>query len=109
MVYLCLQEEEEGIGDVDLFTLTEDRRKLVVNVKWLQHLQVCLIFPIPCPLSFGSLHMTTWSADSKELGILGELILPLSRRVHVLLLLQPSAHGFQKLRAYRGKVGREHL
>ena len=36
-----LQEEEEGIGDVDLFTLTEDRKKLVVNVKWLQHLQVC--------------------------------------------------------------------
>ena len=37
----CEQEEEEGIGDVDLFTLTEDRNKLVVNVKWLQHLQVC--------------------------------------------------------------------
>lgn len=36
-----LQEEEEGIGDVDLFTLTEDRNKLVVNVKWLQHLQAC--------------------------------------------------------------------
>lgn len=46
----CLQEEEEGIGDVDLFTLTEDRTKLVVNVKWLQHLQVCHL-PAPLPLS----------------------------------------------------------
>lgn len=43
MVCLHMQEEEEGIGDVDLFTLTEDRTKLVVNVKWLQHLQVCLL------------------------------------------------------------------
>lgn len=41
--HLHLQEEEEGIGDVDLFTLTEDRTKLVVNVKWLQHLQVRLL------------------------------------------------------------------
>lgn len=36
-----VQEEEEGIGDVDLFTLSDDRTKLSVNVKWLQHLQVC--------------------------------------------------------------------
>ena len=43
MVGLRLQEEEEGIGDVDLFTLTEDRKKLVVNVKWHQHLQVGLL------------------------------------------------------------------
>ena len=45
-----LQEEEEGIGDVDLFTLTEDRNKLVVNVKWLQHLQACT-----CSLGIGKL------------------------------------------------------
>lgn len=36
----CLQELEEGIGDVDLFTLQEDRETLMVNAKWLQHLQV---------------------------------------------------------------------
>lgn len=48
MVCLHLQEEEEGIGDVDLFTLTEDRTKLVVNVKWLQHLQVCLLIIAFC-------------------------------------------------------------
>ena len=35
-----LQEEEEGIGDVDLFTLNEDGDRLQVNPKWLQHLQV---------------------------------------------------------------------
>jgi hypothetical protein len=34
-------QDEEGIGDVDLFTLTEDRKALTVNAKWLQHLQVC--------------------------------------------------------------------
>ena len=38
--YVYMQEEEEGIGDVDLFTLSEDQTKLSVNVKWLQHLQV---------------------------------------------------------------------
>ena len=35
-----VQEEEEGIGDVDLFTLTSDKDKLTVNSKWFQHLQV---------------------------------------------------------------------
>ena len=44
-----LQEEEEGIGDVDLFTLTDDRHRLVVNVKWLQHLQVIIpLFSASC-------------------------------------------------------------
>lgn len=42
MTLAVLQEEEEGIGDVDLFTLTDDRHRLVVNVKWLQHLQVII-------------------------------------------------------------------
>ncbi|KAK9806100.1 hypothetical protein WJX72_001362 [[Myrmecia] bisecta] len=37
------EEEEEGIGDVDLFTLTEDGSKLMVNAKWLQHLQERLL------------------------------------------------------------------
>jgi hypothetical protein len=37
-----VQEElEEGIGDVDLFTLQDDKLSLTVNAKWLQHLQVC--------------------------------------------------------------------
>ena len=35
------EEEEEGIGDVDLFTLTEGGTALTVNAKWLQHLQAC--------------------------------------------------------------------
>ena len=38
-----VQGQEEGIGDVDLFTLIDhpDKGKcLVVNAKWLQHLQV---------------------------------------------------------------------
>ena len=35
-----MQELEEGIGDVDLFTLQEDKETLTVNAKWLQHLQV---------------------------------------------------------------------
>ena len=35
------EEEEEGIGDVDLFTLTEGGSALTVNAKWLQHLQAC--------------------------------------------------------------------
>ncbi len=39
-VNVLIQEEEEGIGDVDLFTLTVDKDKLTVNSKWLQHLQV---------------------------------------------------------------------
>ena len=37
-----VQEEEEGIGDVDLFTLTSDKDKLTVNSKWFLHLQVRL-------------------------------------------------------------------
>ena len=39
-VNVLIQEEEEGIADVDLFTLTVDKDKLSVNSKWLQHLQV---------------------------------------------------------------------
>lgn len=35
------EEEEEGIGDVDLFSLVDEHTKLTVNAKWLQHLQVC--------------------------------------------------------------------
>jgi hypothetical protein len=38
---LLQQEEEEGIGDVDLFSLAADNTELTVNAKWLQHLQVC--------------------------------------------------------------------
>ena len=34
------EEEEEGIGDVDLFALAGDGAALTVNAKWLQHLQV---------------------------------------------------------------------
>lgn len=30
--------------DVDLFTLSGDKEKLTVNPKWLQHLQVVLVF-----------------------------------------------------------------
>lgn len=33
-----LQEEEEGIGDVDLFTLVDGGARLAVNAKWLGHL-----------------------------------------------------------------------
>ena len=50
MVSLCLQEEEEGVGDVDLFILTEDRMKLVPNVKWLHYLQVCHLPYLPSSL-----------------------------------------------------------
>jgi hypothetical protein len=39
---LVQQEEEEVIGDVDLWQLSEDGTKLQVNCKWLQHLQVRL-------------------------------------------------------------------
>lgn len=35
------EEEEEGIGDVDLFALDKDNEVLTVNAKWLHHLQVC--------------------------------------------------------------------
>ena len=34
------EEEEEGIGDVDLFSLVDEHTKLTINAKWLQHLQV---------------------------------------------------------------------
>ena len=34
------EEEEEGIGDVDLFALNPEAGQLSVNAKWLQHLQV---------------------------------------------------------------------
>ena len=33
-------EEEEGIGDVDLFALDKEKEVLTVNSKWLHHLQV---------------------------------------------------------------------
>jgi hypothetical protein len=34
------EEEEEGIGDVDLFALDKEKEVLTVNSKWLHHLQV---------------------------------------------------------------------
>ena len=34
------EEEEEGIGDVDLFALEKEDHMLTVNAKWLHHLQV---------------------------------------------------------------------
>lgn len=44
----CLQEDEEnGIGDVDLFTLSEGKDEITVNAKWLQHLQVCALLCCP--------------------------------------------------------------
>ena len=36
-------QEEEAIGDVDLFTVSEDGKELTVNAKWLQHLQERLL------------------------------------------------------------------
>ncbi len=36
------EEEEEGIGDVDLFALDKDNEVLTVNAKWLHHLQVSM-------------------------------------------------------------------
>lgn len=44
------EEEEEGIGDVDLFSLTPDREHLAVNEKWLRHLQVLFSSPAQPPL-----------------------------------------------------------
>lgn len=32
-------QEEEVIGDVDLFSLSEDKSEITVNAHWLQHLQ----------------------------------------------------------------------
>ncbi|BDA41097.1 probable inactive ubiquitin carboxyl-terminal hydrolase 54 at C-terminar half [Coccomyxa sp. Obi] len=37
------EEEEEGIGDVDLFSLINEHTKLTINAKWLQHLQERLL------------------------------------------------------------------
>ncbi|KAK9835255.1 hypothetical protein WJX84_000003 [Apatococcus fuscideae] len=31
--------QKGGLGDIDLFTLTQDKDRLTVNNKWLQHLQ----------------------------------------------------------------------
>lgn len=38
------EEEEEGIGDVDLFALDKEKEVLTVNSKWLHHLQVGFAF-----------------------------------------------------------------
>lgn len=35
------EDDEETIGDVDLFSLIKEKDELTVNAKWLQHLQVC--------------------------------------------------------------------
>lgn len=40
---LELEDDEEPIGDVDLFSLTEDASGLQVNSKWLGHLQTRLL------------------------------------------------------------------
>lgn len=53
------QEEEETIGDVDLFALTEDKSALTVNAKWLQHLQVCISLNTLQP---------SWEVGSLRLG-----------------------------------------
>lgn len=37
------EEEDENMGDVDLFSLTADKQSLTVNPKWLQHLQERLL------------------------------------------------------------------
>ena len=42
------EDEESGIGDVDLFTLSEDKTELTVNAKWLQHLQVATLTDLMC-------------------------------------------------------------
>lgn len=36
-------EEEEAMGDVDLWSLAEEGAALTVNSKWLQHLQTRLL------------------------------------------------------------------
>ena len=46
------EEEEEGIGDVDLFALDKESEVLTVNSKWLYHLQVTL-FKTHSSLSLG--------------------------------------------------------
>ena len=40
---IAQEEEENGIGDVDLFTLVDEGGGLEVNAKWLQHLQERLL------------------------------------------------------------------
>ena len=63
-MFLCVQEEEEeGIGDVDLFTLSDDHQTLTVNAKWLQHLQAS--FLVLMPASFMPRSCRGWS-DYKE-------------------------------------------
>ncbi len=53
------KQEEEAIGDVDLFTVSEDGAELTVNAKWLQHLQERLLGEdghprkARCPAAFG--------------------------------------------------------
>jgi len=37
-LHLTQEKEEEGIGDVDLFTLVDSGERLAVNAKWLGHL-----------------------------------------------------------------------
>ena len=44
------EEEEEGIGDVDLFAVSPQAGQLSVNAKWLQHLQVGVPAPLLGPL-----------------------------------------------------------
>ena len=63
----CVQEDEEnGIGDVDLFTLSEDKGEVTVNAKWLQHLQVAppshYVGLVSC------LHTLSKSLDQKSMG-----------------------------------------
>jgi hypothetical protein len=36
---MLLQQEEENMGDVDLWALTDDAGSMTVNSRWLQHLQ----------------------------------------------------------------------
>lgn len=40
LLLLLSQEEEENMGDVDLWSLSEENTCLTVNARWLQHLQV---------------------------------------------------------------------
>ena len=43
VVYCDVQEdEEESMGDVDLWSLVDEGKALTVNEKWLQHLQASL-------------------------------------------------------------------
>ena len=39
---LTQEDEEESMGDVDLWAIVDEGRALTVNDKWLQHLQVCV-------------------------------------------------------------------